>query len=115
MDGEPSDRWTDEQRYFVVKGRRWRREDPELPAQVAADLRSHLGRGRSAVGRAKRSGVDPAPFRRRVNVAKHGLGERGTPWWEQTFEQKRQRWEHALQELAALDASGDDSDGREGE
>ncbi|WHU50157.1 hypothetical protein QNM97_13525 [Gordonia sp. L191] len=26
------------------------------------------------------------------------LGERGTPWWEQTDAQRRQRWETAVDE-----------------
>ncbi|MGB3687252.1 MAG: 2-polyprenylphenol hydroxylase [Ornithinimicrobium sp.] len=98
-----SDDGTDADRYSVVNGRRWRRQDPSLPPDVATDLRSHLGRGRSAVGKAKRAGTDPAPFRRRVDLAKHGLGERGTPWWEQSATQRRERWEHALGELDALD------------
>lgn len=94
-DGE----WSDEDRYFVVKGRRWRREDPTLPPDVAKELRSHLGRGRSAVGQAKRAGEDPTPLRRRVSLAKHGLGERGTPWWDQTAAERRERWEYALAQL----------------
>jgi len=93
----------EDERFFVIKGRRWRRQDPDIPEDVAATLRSHLGRGRSAVGVAKRKGEDPAPHRRRVGIAKHGLGERGTPWWEQSLDEKRARWEHALTELEALD------------
>ncbi len=27
------------------------------------------------------------------------LGERGTPWWEQTEQQRRHRWQAALSEL----------------
>ena len=95
---------TDEERYLVVDGRRWRRQDPSLPEDVAARLRSHLGRGRSAVGRLTRAGEDPAPARRRVGLAKHGLGERGTPWWEQSEEERIQRWQDALAELDALDS-----------
>ncbi|MGB7450155.1 MAG: 2-polyprenylphenol hydroxylase [Ornithinimicrobium sp.] len=91
------------ERYLVVRGRRWRREDPALPDDVATRLRSHLGRGRSAVGAAKRADVDPAPHRVRVDLAKHGLGERGTPWWEQSGSQRQHRWEAALRELDALD------------
>ncbi|MGB3829974.1 MAG: 2-polyprenylphenol hydroxylase [Ornithinimicrobium sp.] len=106
----------DEERYLVVKGRRWRRQDPAVPEDAAAALRSHLGRGRSAVGVAKRRDEDPAPHRRRVNLAKHGLGERGTPWWEQTAQQRQDRWQEALSELANLDhhSDGHDSDGHDG-
>ena len=83
----------------MVKGRRWRREDPGLPEDVAAALRSHLGRARSEVGRLTRAGEDPAPARTRVSLAKHGLGERGTPWWEQSDAERRTRWESALESL----------------
>jgi len=94
---------SDADRWLVVDGRRWRRQDPHLPADVAERLRSHLGRGRSAVRSLKRGGEDPAPARRRVDLAKHGLGERGTPWWEQDASERRRRWETALDELDALD------------
>jgi hypothetical protein len=90
---------TDDERWLVVDGRRWRRQDPSLPEDVAAELRSHLGRARSAIGRAGRDGTDPAPHRARVQAAKVGLGERGTPWWDQTAEERRHRWETALTEL----------------
>lgn len=94
---------SDDERYLVVDGRRWRRQDPALPEDVAARLRSHLGRGRSAVGAAQRAGEDPAPHRHRVDLAKHGLGERGTPWWEQSDAEREQRWSDALRDLDALD------------
>lgn len=100
MDGTEA---SDGGRYLVVDGRRWRRQDPSLPEDVAARLRSHLGRGRSAVGRLKRTGEDPAPARRRVGLAKHGLGERGTPWWEQSEPERTRRWQEALEQLDALD------------
>jgi hypothetical protein len=94
---------SDDERYLVVDGRRWRREDPSLPGEVAARLRSHLGRGRSGVAAARRAGADPAPYRRRVDLAKHGLGERGTPWWEQSASEREARWRRALERLDALD------------
>jgi hypothetical protein len=93
----------EEDRWLVVDGRRWRRQDPALPDKVAERLLSHLGRGRSAVRALKQAGADPAPARRRVDLAKHGLGERGTPWWEQSDSERLRRWEAALEELDALD------------
>ena len=33
-----------------------------------------------------------------VHSAKTALGERGTPWWEQTEQERRQRWEAGLDE-----------------
>ena len=87
------------ERYLVVDGRRWRRQDPALPEDVAARLRSELGKARSEVGRRTRAGEDPAAARARVSLAKHGLGERGTPWWEQSDAERRERWEAALRDL----------------
>ncbi len=92
-----------EERWLVVDGRRWRRQDPALPEDVARRLLSHLGRGRSGVRALRAAGEDPSPARRRVDLAKHGLGERGTPWWEQDDAERRQRWEDALALLDALD------------
>ena len=101
---EPTtDAGKDAERWLVVNGRRWRRQDPSLPDDVAQRLLSHLGRGRSGVRSAKAAGDDPAPARRRVDLAKHGLGERGTPWWEQDGAHRRARWEEALTDLDALD------------
>lgn len=101
----------DDRRWLVVDGRRWRRQDPALPDDVAARLRSHLGRGRSGTRAARAAGDTgaEAAARRRTGLAKHGLGERGTPWWEQDGEQRRERWTRALAELDALDA-GDEAD-----
>jgi hypothetical protein len=41
--------------------------------------------------------------RSRVNRAKIALGERGTPWWEQSDEERRHRWEEGLTSLDAED------------
>ena len=97
-----------QERWLVVDGRRWRREDPALPDEVAAALRSHLGRGRSGTRAARRAGDADAEraARRRTDLAKRGLGERGTAWWEQSDDERRHRWEQALTDLEALDAEG---------
>ncbi|MDO9380053.1 MAG: hypothetical protein Q7T56_14500 [Nocardioidaceae bacterium] len=96
---------TEDGRYVVVDGRRWRAQDPEVPDDVAARLRSHLGRGRSGVGVAKRAGDDAAVSRarERVGLAKHGLGERGEAWWDLSLDERRRRWDDALRDLDALD------------
>ena len=96
----------EDERWLVIGGRRWRRQDPDLPDEVRDELLSHLGRGRSGVRTAKAGGDDDAiaAARHRVNLAKHGLGERGDPWWEQTQDEKRARWKQALEDLRALDA-----------
>ena len=87
-------------RYVVIDGRRWRATDPDLPEEVGAALRKALMSARRDVGTALRAG-DPAAERAardRVQRAKVALGERGTPWWEQTPEQRRARWEAGLDE-----------------
>src|SRR6478672_9370098 len=37
-----------------------------------------------------------APHAPGVHAAKTALGERGTPWWEQSDEQRRTRWSAAV-------------------
>lgn len=85
---------TEDGHYVVIDGRRWRATDPAIPEAAAAELRSALMAARRAVGSALRAG-DPAAERaardevQRVKVA---LGERGTPWWEQTMAERQARW-----------------------
>src|SRR5687768_16366281 len=83
---------TEDGHFVVISGRRWRATDPAVPEDVAAAWRRALMAARRDVGRLLRAGEDPAPARARVQTAKVALGERGTPWWEQTAEQRRQRW-----------------------
>ncbi|ROP44541.1 hypothetical protein EDC03_0661 [Pseudokineococcus lusitanus] len=92
---------TEDGRWLVVDGRRWRAQDPGLPDDVRARLLHHLGVGRSGVRTGRRSGDEEAVgrARARVQAAKTGLGERGTPWWEQDDDERRRRWEAALAEL----------------
>ena len=89
---------TEDGRFIVIKGRRWRATDPDVPEDVAAVLRSELMSARRAVGVALRSGDEDAEqaARARVHRTKTALGERGTPWWDQTPEERRQRWEAGL-------------------
>ena len=92
---------TPDGRWIVVDGRRWRAADPELPEPVRARLLHHLGAARSAVRTARRADDDAAVIaaRARVAAAKRGLGERGTPWWEQDPDARRDRWTAALDQL----------------
>ena len=92
---------SDDERWLIVKRRRWRRTDPALEPSVIEELKSRLGAARNAVKQAKKRGDenDLAEARQRVNVAKHGLGERGEYWWEMTVEDRRRRAEAALNEL----------------
>ncbi|MFW3170586.1 biopolymer transporter Tol [Geodermatophilus sp. CPCC 206100] len=96
---------TDDGRWIVVDGRRWRIADPALPEDVRARLLHHLGVARAAVRTAGRAGDDAAvaAARARVHLAKTGLGERGPAWWEQDDDARRARWEAAL---VALEPGG---------
>lgn len=104
-DSEPDDTGSD--RFFVHGGRRWRRADPSLPDAVRRELLSHLGRARADVKKQKQADHQAAlaAARRRVQAAKEGLGERGEPWWEQSSEARRRRWNAALEALAAPPSS----------
>ena len=92
---------TDDNRYVVVDGRRWRTADPDLPDDVRARLLHHLGVARSGVRTAGRAGDEAAvaAARARVQLAKTGLGERGPAWWDQDDDERRARWEAALRAL----------------
>lgn len=74
---------TPDGRYFIVRGKLWRRSNPALPEHERARLVSELMRARSAVGHAKRNGDAEAERAARADVdaVKIALGERGPPWW----------------------------------
>ena len=83
---------TPDGRYVVVDGRRWRATDPLVPDERRAELQRALMAWRRAVRTAR--GTDDEPrVRAGVQAAKVALGERGTPWWEQTEDERRRRWE----------------------
>lgn len=75
---------TPDGRYIVVRGRLWRATDPGLTEEQAAGYRQQLGRARSDVRVAKRTGDAELErdARSRVQDAKVGLGERGPVWWQ---------------------------------
>ncbi len=80
----------DDGHYVVIKGRRWRATDPAIPEDRAAELRRCLmAWRRQAVGA-------PGSTHDQVQVVKEALGERGTPWWELTLDERRARWEQPL-------------------
>lgn len=66
--------------FLVVKGRRWRRSDPRMPALLRQELVNELMAARRAVGTAAHE-VERQAARRRVHDAKVALGERGRAWW----------------------------------
>jgi len=95
---------TEDGRHVVIGGRRWRATDPDVPEEVAAVLRRELMSARRAVGAALRSGDAAAEraARARVHRTKTALGERGTPWWEQSPQERRDRWEAGVPDPAQL-------------
>ena len=86
---------TEDGRYVVVDGRRWRATDPAIPEDRQAELRRILMAWRREVKRT-RGGDGEATARAGVQAAKVALGERGDPWWEQDDEARRRRWEQAV-------------------
>jgi uncharacterized protein len=93
---------TPDGRFVVIDGRRWRATDPEIPADAQAALRGLLMRARRDVGAARRAEDADAErdARARVRIAKVALGERGTPWWEQSSAERRRRWQDGLDALS---------------
>lgn len=79
-------------RYVVIDGRRWRATDPAIPETRRDELQRALMAWRREVRRTKGTDGERAA-RDGVQAAKVALGERGTPWWEQTEEERRARWE----------------------
>ncbi len=81
--------------HVVIQGRRWRATDPDIPDDVAEILRKQLMSARRDVGSALRANDKEREqaARARVHAAKTALGERGTPWWDQSAEERRTRWE----------------------
>jgi len=94
--GQPS--MTDDGRYIVVDGRRWRATDPQIPEERRAELVRILMAWRREVRRTKGTPEEPAA-RAGVHSAKVALGERGTPpWWDQDDEDRRARWQAEVPE-----------------
>ncbi|MFF4341332.1 hypothetical protein ACFY00_15535 [Kitasatospora sp. NPDC001540] len=85
--------------HVVIGGRRWRASDPELPDDAREQLVRHLMAARRALARTGDDREAEQAARARVQLAKVGLGERGTPWWEQTLPERRHRWENSLRAL----------------
>jgi hypothetical protein len=75
---------TPDGRYFVVRGRLWRRRNPALSERRAAELVSELMRARRAVQASRKAGDRDAEdaAHAAVDAAKVALGERGAVWWD---------------------------------
>ena len=74
---------TPDGRYFVVRGRLWRRSNPHLSDEDRERFVSELMTARRAIAVARRNGDVAAESTARgaVQIAKVGLGERGDVWW----------------------------------
>ena len=72
---------TPDGRYFVAKGRLWRRTNPVLPEPERRAAVKALMQARRAVGQAA-SDAEERAARAAVDKAKHTLGERGPVWWQ---------------------------------
>ena len=78
---------TPDGRYFVVRGRLWRKANPALaPERREALVRQLMDARRALRGDATDADADAeaerAEARRRVDEAKRALGERGPVWWD---------------------------------
>lgn len=71
---------TPDGRYFVVRGRLWRRSNPYLPESERVELTSRLMAARREL-RGNSSPERRARARAAVDRAKVALGERGAVWW----------------------------------
>ncbi len=72
---------TPDGRYFVVRGRLWRKSNPALAAQRREALVKQLMDARRAL-RNPNPDAERAAVRQRVDEAKRALGERGPVWWD---------------------------------
>jgi hypothetical protein len=78
-----NERITPDGRYFVVRGRLWRRANPNLPIEQRDALVRELVAARRAVQVALKSGKSEelSLARKAVDTVKVALGERGPVWW----------------------------------
>lgn len=78
-----NERVTPDGRYFVVRGRLWRRANPDIPAEKREVLVRELMDARRAVNAAMKAGKpeEVALARKAVDATKIALGERGPVWW----------------------------------
>lgn len=71
---------TPDGRYFVVRGRLWRKANPHLSPDVRETLVKQLMDARRAL-RAKSPETERTAAREQVERTKQALGERGPAWW----------------------------------
>ena len=71
---------TPDGRYLVVRGRLWRKSNPELSTEQRDALIKQLMDARRLL-RGRRPDAERAEARKQVDEAKRALGERGPVWW----------------------------------
>jgi hypothetical protein len=74
---------TPDGRYLIVRGRLWRRANPNLPEEERSRHVAELMAARRDKGAAIKTGNAEGreAARQRVDAAKVALGERGPVWW----------------------------------
>lgn len=74
---------TPDGRYIVVRGRLWRRSNPQLAPEIRQCFVDVLMAARRAVREAlaAQDATALSAARAKVHAAKVGLGERGPVWW----------------------------------
>lgn len=72
---------TPDGRYFVAKGRMWRKTNPALDDTARRAAVKALMQARRGVGQADSEDATRAA-RDKVDAAKRALGERGPVWWD---------------------------------
>lgn len=106
---------TPDGRYFVARGRLWRRTDPRLSARERNRAVSALMRARRAV-RDAQTRQEKQRARQAVQRAKERLGERGPVWWDDGAPDLNRRapwrthyapWWHALAPSAKAKGLGE--------
>lgn len=73
---------TPDGRYFVVKGRLWRKTNPSLAPARREALIKELMAARRALSKPESDERAVGEIRQRVDAAKIALGERGPVWWD---------------------------------
>lgn len=72
---------TEDGRYIIVRGRLWRKSNPDLSETERKRLVAELMSARRAVRDASGNREKLVEARKSVDAAKVGLGERGPVWW----------------------------------
>lgn len=101
---------TPDGRYFVARGRLWRKTDPSLSEAERTRHVSDLMSARRAVRDAAQESEE-RNARDRVDAAKRALGERGPVWWDDGApdETRKAPWNSSYADWwAGLDAKAKD-------